>query len=76
MENRDAIRQYLLETDLDFRQWVTDHRKLNQESDVLAAQVIPTPLLEAALQRIKRRKLLIRDRIERRIAEVMSHVTS
>ena len=71
-ENRDAIRKRLIENDPDFRQLIQDHQVLNRESDALSNHRILTPMEKEELHQIKRRKLLIRDRIEKRILQVSS----
>lgn len=71
-ENRDAIRKQLYENDPDFRQMIQDHELLNQESDALSSHRILTPVEKEELYKLKRRKLLIRDRIEKRIVQVMT----
>ncbi|HPQ40527.1 MAG TPA: YdcH family protein [bacterium] len=71
-ENRDAIKRKLYENDPDFRQLILDHQTLNRESDALSQHPILTRVEEETLHRIKRRKLLIRDRIEKRIMQVLT----
>ncbi len=70
-ELRAKVKDDLLKVDLIFRQAVDEHRKLDEEAARLDNQVFLIPEEESRLREIKKRKLLLKDKIERQIQQVM-----
>lgn len=73
--NRENVRQQLMETDMIFRKMVEDHRSLDLLSTTLSSTVYMTQTEKSKLKQIKRRKLLLRDRIEQRILQAAREET-
>ena len=68
LENvRKKIIHKLAETDTEFRDDIESHRKLDNEAGELDKQSARTPDDEMRLREIKKLKLNLKDRIERKI---------
>jgi len=71
MTREEAI-QKLLETDPEFKEWYEEHEELKWKVHKLDKHNPPDPELEAEEQRLKRRKLYLKDLMEVRIKEFIS----
>ncbi len=72
LENvRERIIHKLAETDTEFRNDIETHRKLDQEAQELDNLTAQTPDEETRLREIKKLKLHLKDRIERKINELI-----
>ncbi|MCD4652758.1 DUF465 domain-containing protein [bacterium] len=67
IQNRDITRKQLIDNDPIFRQMIEDHRSLNDAADSLSKHQVLTQNEAEQLHKLKRKKLLIRDRIEKRL---------
>ncbi|MCD4653281.1 hypothetical protein K8T06_05045 [bacterium] len=67
IQNRDITRKQLIDNDPIFRQMIEDHRLLNNAADLLSKHQVLTQNETEQLHKLKRKKLLIRDRIEKRL---------
>ncbi|RUM60320.1 MAG: dihydroxy-acid dehydratase [Persephonella sp.] len=70
MTREEAI-QKLLETDDDFRSWYEEHKELKWKVHKLEKHFPPDPKLEAEQERLKIRKLYLKDLMEKRIREFL-----
>ena len=70
MTREEAI-QKLLETDEEFRKWYEEHEELKWKVHKLDKHFPPDPEIEAEEERLKRRKLYLKDLMEMRIKEFM-----
>ncbi|HIE58419.1 MAG TPA: DUF465 domain-containing protein [Persephonella sp.] len=71
MTREEAI-QKLLETDPEFKEWYEEHEELKWKVHKLDKHNPPDPELEAEEQRLKRRKLYLKDLMEIRIKEFIA----
>ncbi|WP_456402432.1 YdcH family protein [Persephonella sp.] len=74
--NREEIIQKLLETDDEFRSWYEEHQELKWKVHKLDKHYPPDPEIEAEEERLKRRKLYLKDMMEAKIREFMSKSSS
>jgi uncharacterized protein YdcH (DUF465 family) len=70
MTREEAIK-ILLETDDEFRQWYEEREELKWKIHKLEKHYPPDPELEAEEERMKRRKLYLKDLMEQRIREFL-----
>ncbi|NPA13111.1 MAG: DUF465 domain-containing protein [Aquificae bacterium] len=70
MTREEAIKK-LLETDEEFRQWHEEREELKWKIHKLDKHYPPDPELEAEEERLKRRKLYLKDMMEQRIREFL-----
>ncbi len=68
---REEIIQKLLETDPQFREWYEEHQELKWKVHKLDKHFPPDPEIEAEEERLKRRKLYLKDLMEMKIKEYM-----
>lgn len=71
MTREEAI-QKLLEIDPEFKEWYEEHEELEWKVHKLDKHNPPDPELEAEEQRLKRRKLYLKDLMEVRIKEFIA----
>ncbi len=71
MTREEAI-QKLLETDPEFKEWYEEHEELKWKVHKLDKHNPPDPEIEAEEQRLKRRKLYLKDLMEVRIKEFIA----
>jgi uncharacterized protein YdcH (DUF465 family) len=71
MTREEAI-QKLLETDEEFKGWYEEHKELKWKVHKLEKHFPPDPELEAEQERLKRRKLYLKDLMEVRIKEFLA----
>ncbi len=71
MTREEAI-QKLLETDEEFKSWYEEHKELKWKVHKLEKHFPPDPELEAEQERLKRRKLYLKDLMEVRIKEFLA----
>ncbi|WP_457621361.1 DUF465 domain-containing protein [Persephonella sp.] len=71
MTREEAI-QKLLEIDDEFRSWYEEHQELKWKVHKLDKHYPPDPEIEAEEERLKRRKLYLKDMMEARIREFLS----
>ncbi len=69
--NREEIIQKLLETDPQFKEWYEEHQELKWKVHKLDKHYPPDPEIEAEEERLKRRKLYLKDLMEMKIKEYM-----
>lgn len=69
--NREEIVQKLLETDPQFKEWYEEHQELKWKVHKLDKHFPPDPEIEAEEERLKRRKLYLKDLMEMKIKEYM-----
>ncbi len=70
MTREEAIK-ILLETDEEFRKWHEEREELKWKIHKLDKHYPPDPELEAEEERMKRRKLYLKDLMEQRIREFL-----
>ncbi|NPA17334.1 MAG: DUF465 domain-containing protein [Aquificae bacterium] len=70
MTREEAIK-ILLETDEEFRKWHEEREELKWKIHKLEKHYPPDPELEAEEERMKRRKLYLKDMMEQRIKEFL-----
>ncbi|WP_297456537.1 DUF465 domain-containing protein [Persephonella sp.] len=70
MTREEAIK-ILLETDEEFRKWHEEREELKWKIHKLEKHYPPDPELEAEEERLKRRKLYLKDLMEQRIKEFL-----
>ncbi|SNZ10503.1 hypothetical protein SAMN06265182_1865 [Persephonella hydrogeniphila] len=70
MTREEAIK-ILLETDDEFRKWHEERQELKWKIQKLEKHYPPDPELEAEEERMKRRKLYLKDLMEQRIKEFL-----
>ncbi|WP_029519995.1 DUF465 domain-containing protein [Persephonella sp. IF05-L8] len=70
MTREEAIK-ILLETDEEFRKWHEEREELKWKVHKLEKHYPPDPELEAEEERLKRRKLYLKDLMEQRIREFL-----
>ncbi len=70
MTREEAIK-ILLETDEEFRKWHEEREELKWKVHKLEKHYPPDPELEAEEERLKRRKLYLKDLMEQRIKEFL-----
>ena len=71
MTREEAI-QKLLETDPEFKEWYDEHEELKWKVHKLDKHNPPDPEIEAEEQRLKRRKLYLKDLMETKIKEFIA----
>jgi len=71
MTREEAIK-ILLETDEEFRKWHEERQELKWKIQKLEKHYPPDPELEAEEERMKRRKLYLKDMMEQRIKEFLA----
>ncbi len=69
--NREEAVKILLETDDEFRNWYEEHKELKWKVHKLEKHFPPDPEIEAEEERLKRRKLYLKDLMEVRIKEFL-----
>ena len=69
--NSEEIIQKLLETDPQFKEWYEEHQELKWKVHKLDKHYPPDPEIEAEEERLKRRKLYLKDLMEMKIKEYM-----
>jgi len=72
MTREEAIK-ILLETDDEFRKWHEEREELKWKIHKLEKHYPPDPELEAEEERMKRRKLYLKDMMEHRIKEFLQN---
>ena len=70
MTREEAVK-ILLETDDEFRNWYEEHKELKWKVHKLEKHFPPDPEIEAEEERLKRRKLYLKDLMEVRIKEFL-----
>ncbi|HHG75163.1 DUF465 domain-containing protein [Persephonella sp.] len=70
MTREEAIK-ILLETDEEFKKWHDERQELKWKIQKLEKHYPPDPELEAEEERMKRRKLYLKDMMEQRIKEFL-----
>ena len=70
MTREEAIK-ILLETDEEFKKWHEEREELKWKIHKLEKHYPPDPELEAEEERLKRRKLYLKDLMEQRIKEFL-----
>ncbi len=70
MTREEAIK-ILLETDEEFKKWHDERQELKWKIHKLEKHYPPDPELEAEEERMKRRKLYLKDLMEQRIKEFL-----
>ena len=70
MTREEAIK-ILLETDEEFKNWYEERQELKWKIQKLEKHYPPDPELEAEEERMKRRKLYLKDMMEQRIKEFL-----
>ncbi|RMA96097.1 DUF465 domain-containing protein [Hydrogenothermus marinus] len=70
MTREEAIKK-LLETDPEFKEWYEEHEELKWKVHKLDKHFPPDPELEAEEEKLKRRKLYLKDLMETKIKEFM-----
>ena len=70
--NREVIVQLLKAKDHEFRHWIQEHAQLNKEAERLDNKLMLIPSEKERLRVIKRQKLYLKDKIERRISQTHS----
>ncbi|MBK3332143.1 DUF465 domain-containing protein [Persephonella atlantica] len=70
MTREEAIK-ILLETDEEFKKWHDERQELKWKIQKLEKHYPPDPELEAEEERMKRRKLYLKDLMEQRIKEFL-----
>ncbi|WP_457625829.1 dihydroxy-acid dehydratase [Persephonella sp.] len=70
MTREEAIK-ILLETDEEFRKWHEERQELKWKIQKLEKHYPPDPELEAEEERMKRRKLYLKDLMEQKIKEFL-----
>lgn len=73
MTREEAI-QKLLEEDKEFKHLYEEHRELEWQISKLEKHFPPDPELEAEEERLKRRKLYLKDAMELKIKEYLSKI--
>ncbi len=68
LKNREIIVQELQAVDHEFRDWLVEHAQLHREAEYLDNKMMLIPSEKERLRVLKRQKLLLKDKIERRIA--------
>ncbi|WP_029521718.1 DUF465 domain-containing protein [Persephonella sp. KM09-Lau-8] len=68
---REEVIKILLETDEEFRKWHEEREELKWKVHKLEKHYPPDPELEAEEERLKRRKLYLKDLMEQRIKEFL-----
>ncbi|WP_232178631.1 YdcH family protein, partial [Sulfurihydrogenibium yellowstonense] len=71
MTREEAIKK-LLETDEEFKQMYEEHHELEWKVQKLEKHFPPDPEIEAEEERLKRRKLYLKDMMELKIKEFLS----
>ncbi|WP_456384476.1 DUF465 domain-containing protein [Persephonella sp.] len=71
MMTREEAIKILLETDEEFRKWHEEREELKWKIHKLEKHYPPDPELEAEEERMKRRKLYLKDMMEQRIKEFL-----
>ena len=71
MMTREEAIKILLETDEEFRKWHEEREELKWKVHKLEKHYPPDPELEAEEERLKRRKLYLKDLMEQRIKEFL-----
>jgi len=71
MTREEAIKK-LLETDEEFKQMYEEHQELEWKVQKLEKHFPPDPEIEAEEERLKRRKLYLKDMMELKIKEFLS----
>ncbi|WP_457638537.1 dihydroxy-acid dehydratase [Persephonella sp.] len=71
MMTREEAIKILLETDEEFRKWHEEREELKWKIHKLDKHYPPDPELEAEEERMKRRKLYLKDLMEQRIREFL-----
>jgi len=71
MTREEAI-QKLLETDSEFKHAYEEHKELEWKISKIEKHFPPDPELEAEEERLKRRKLFLKDLMELKIKEFLS----
>ena len=69
---REETIQKLLEIDDEFRNWYEEHQELKWKVHKLDKHYPPDPEIEIEKERLKRRKLYLKDMMETRIREFLS----
>ena len=72
MTREEAIEK-LLATDPDFKEWYEEHQELKWKVHKLDKHYPPDPQLEIEEEKLKRRKLYLKDLMENRIKEFMQN---
>ncbi len=72
MTREEAIEK-LLATDPDFKEWYEEHQELKWKVHKLDKHYPPDPQLEIEEEKLKRRKLYLKDLMEKRIKEFIEN---
>ncbi len=72
MTREEAIEK-LLATDPDFKEWYEEHQELKWKVHKLDKHYPPDPQLEIEEEKLKRRKLYLKDLMENRIKEFIQN---
>lgn len=70
MTREEAIKK-LLETDPEFKEWYEEYEELKWKVHKLDKHFPPDPEIEAEEEKLKRRKLYLKDLMETKIKEFM-----